>query len=398
MSDMVFELIRKEKARQKSQIHLIPSENFVSENVLKAIGSCLTNKYAEGYAGRRYYQGNKIIDEIENLVVEKGKELFGVPYMNVQPYSGSPANEAVLFALLEPGDKICGMKLSAGGHLTHGHPKITFGGKYFDTVQYGVNKNGKIDYDELTRLVKKEKPKLIWVGTTAYPWILDWKKFSEIAGSVGAWLIADISHIAGLVVAGVHPSPVDYVDVVTSTTHKTLRGSRGAFIAVTKTGLSKDSKLARKIDKAVFPGMQGGPHINNIAGIGVAFEEASNLKFKQYGKQVVNNAKVLADELKNFGFKVFGTENHLMLVEFGVGEGRKTAEALDEAGIIVNYNTVPGEKGTAMSPSGIRIGTPAETTRGMKEDDIKRIAGFIKRAVDNIDDKIELEKIKKEVE
>lgn len=235
------------------------------------------------------------------------------------------------------------------------------------------------------------------MGTTAYPWILDWKKFSEIAGSVGAWLIADISHIAGLVVAGVHPSPVDYVDVVTSTTHKTLRGSRGAFIAVTKTGLSKDSKLARKIDKAVFPGMQGGPHINNIAGIGVAFEEASNLKFKQYGKQVVNNAKVLADELKNFGFKVFGTENHLMLVEFGVGEGRKTAEALDEAGIIVNYNTVPGEKGTAMSPSGIRIGTPAETTRGMKEDDMKRIAGFIKRAVDNIDNKVELEKIKKEV-
>ncbi|MBU1088300.1 serine hydroxymethyltransferase, partial [Patescibacteria group bacterium] len=217
------------------------------------------------------------------------------------------------------------------------------------------------------------------------------------AESVGAWLVADISHIAGLIVAKVHSSPVDYAHIVTSTTHKTLRGPRGAVIMVTEKGLKKDSELIRKIDRAVFPGMQGGPHINNIAGIGVAFEEASNLKFKQYGKQIVKNAKVLADELKNFGFKVFGTENHLMLVEFGVGEGKKVAEALEEAGIIVNYNTVPGEKGTAMSPSGIRIGTPTETSRGMKEEDMKQIAGFIKRAVDNIDNKVELEKIKKEV-
>jgi len=253
--DKVFELIKKEEKRQKGQIQLIASENMASGDVRRAVGSCLANKYAEGYPGRRYYQGNEVIDEIENLAIERGKKLFGVEHINVQPYSGSPANSAVLMALLNPGDKICGLKLSAGGHLTHGHPKITFSGKYFESVQYGVRADGRIDYDKLADLVKKEKPKLIWAGTTAYPYILDWKKFGEIVDSVGAWLVADISHIAGLVVGGVHPSSVPYVHLITSTTHKSLRGPRGAVIGVTKKGLMKDGDLANKIDKAVFPGL-----------------------------------------------------------------------------------------------------------------------------------------------
>lgn len=404
--DEIFDLIDKEEKRQRGQIHLIPSENVQSEAVRRAVGSVLANKYAEGYAGRRYYQGNGVVDEIENLAIEKGKKLLGVPFVNVQPYSGSPANVAVLMALVNPGDKICGLKLSGGGHLTHGHPNITFSGKYYASVQYDVEKDGRIDYEKLAELVEKEKPKLIWAGTTAYPFRLDWEKFRKVADLVGAYLVADISHIVGLVVGGVHESPVEWADVITSTTHKSLRGPRGAFIAVTKRGLEKDNELDKKIDRAVFPGIQGGPHINSIAGMAVAFEEASSPEFRQYAKQIVVNAKALAESLRNEGFKVYGTENHLMVVEIGshredektVGDGKPMAVALEKVGIIVNANTVPHDKAGPFRPSGIRIGTPWETTRGMKEEDMRQIAKWIARVRDNLGNDNELKRITGEVE
>ncbi len=379
--DKIFDLILEEEKYQAETIRLIPSENFVSENVKKALGSVLTNKYAEGYPGKRYYQGNKIVDEIENLAMERGRKLFGVEHINVQPYSGSPANSAVLMALVEPGEKICGMKLSAGGHLTHGHPKITFSGKYFDSAQYDVDEEGRIDYEKLAELVKEEKPKLIFAGTTAYPWIIDWEKFGKIAESVGAWLVADISHIAGLVVGGVHPSPVDYVHVITSTTHKSLRGPRGAIIGVTKLGLNKDPELNKKIDKAVFPGLQGGPHVNNIAAMVVAFEEAESSEFKKYAEQVVKNTKVLAESLKREGLKVFGTENHLMVVDCGFERGKEIAVKLEENGIIVNANTIPHDEAGPFKPSGIRIGTPAMTTRGWKEKEFEEVGKKIAKII-----------------
>lgn len=380
--DKIFDLIEEEKRYQEETIRLIPSENFASEEVKKVLGSCLTNKYAEGYPGKRYYQGNKIIDEIENLAIERGKKLFGVEHLNVQPYSGSPANGAVLMALVEAGEKICGMRLSAGGHLTHGHPKVTFSGKFFNSVQYDVDEEGRIDYENLRELVKTEKPKLIFAGTTAYPWILDWKKFAEIADEVGAWLVADISHIVGLVVGGVHPSPVPYVHVITSTTHKSLRGPRGAIIGVTKKGLERDADLAKKIDKAVFPGLQGGPHMNNIGALAVAFAEADSPEFKKYAEQIVKNAKVLAETLKKEGLRVYGTENHLMVVDCGLGRGKEIAVKLEENGIIVNANTIPHDEAGPFKPSGIRLGTPAMTTRGYVEKDFEalgvKIAGLIK--------------------
>lgn len=375
----MFGLIEKEKERQRTTIQLIPSENFASENVLKALGSCLTNKYAEGYPGKRYYQGNKIVDEVENLAIKRGKKLLDVPYMNVQPYSGSPANMAVLMALLEPGDTICGLKLSAGGHLTHGHPQITFSGKFFKSVQYDVEEDGRIDYEKLAKLVLENRPKLIFAGTTAYPFILDFKRFSEIAKSVDAWLVADISHIVGLVVGGAHLSPAPFVHVITSTTHKTLRGPRGAFIAATEEGLKRDPELGKKIDRAVFPGIQGGPHENTIAAMAVAFEEADRPEFKIYAKQIIKNAFVLAEALRRRGFEVFGTENHLMVVNVGESKGGEAAERLEEAGIVVNKNMIPYDKGSPMKPSGIRIGTPLETTRGMKEREMEKIAEFIER-------------------
>ena len=380
--DKIFNLIKQEERYQNSTIRLIPSENFTSEAVKKCLASDLTNKYAEGYPGKRYYQGNKIVDEIENLAIERGKKLFGVEHLNVQPYSGSPANSAVLMALLEPGDKICGMKLSAGGHLTHGHPNITFSGKYFNSVQYDVDENGKIDYEALGKMVLAEKPKLIFAGTTAYPWILDWKKFGEIADSVGAWLVADISHIAGLIVGEVHPSPVDYVHIITSTTHKSLRGPRGAIIGVTKKGIEKDIDLVKKIDRAVFPGLQGGPHMNNIAAMAVAFEEANGEEFRKYAQQIIVNAKALAETLKSKGLKIFGTENHLMVVDCGMGRGKEVAIKLEENGIIVNANTIPHDEAGPLKPSGIRLGTPAMTTKGYVERDFEalgvKIAELIK--------------------
>ncbi len=376
------DLIKKEEKRQNNCVQLIPSENFASEEVKMALGSCLTNKYAEGYPGRRYYQGNEFVDQIENLAIERGKKVFGVEHLNVQPYSGSPANSAVQMALLELGDKICGLKLSAGGHLTHGHPKITFSGKLFNSVQYDVEEDGRIDYDKLEKLILEEKPKMIMAGTTAYPYVLDFKRFGEIADKVGAWLVADISHIAGLIVGGVHPSPVPYVHIITSTTHKSLRGPRGAIIGVTKKGLEKDADLATKIDKAVFPGLQGGPHENQITALAVAFLENDTQEFKDYAAQIVKNAKVLAETLRKNGLKVFGTENHLMVVEVGLGKGKDAAVKLEENGIVVNANTIPHDKAGPFKPSGIRIGTPAMTTKGWKEKEFEelgnRIAGIVK--------------------
>ena len=375
------QLIALEKKRQQETLMMIPSENYTYPEVRQAVGSMLMHKYSEGYAHKRYYQGNKYVDEIEDLAVSAAKKLFFVPYANVQPYSGSPANAAVYFGLLRPGDKIMGLKLSGGGHLTHGHPTITFSGKYYRSTQYDVEPDGTIDYHKLADLAEKEKPNLIVSGTTAYPRILDWQQFAKIADNIGAILMADISHIAGLVVAGVHPSPVSYVHVVTTTTHKTLRGPRGALILVTEKGLKLDPKMGEKIDKAVFPGLQGGPHNNSTAGIAIALEKASQKPFIRYGQAIVSNAKVLAGELIKSGFKIAtgGTDNHLMVADarpFGI-DGKTLAISLEEAGIIVNANTIPHDPNPPFRPSGIRLGTPAVTTRGMKISEMKRVAEWI---------------------
>ncbi len=396
--DRIFSLISAEEKRQKETLMMIPSENYSSREVRKAMGSVLSHKYSEGYPGRRYYQGNKIIDEIENLAIERAKKLFGVPHANVQPYSGSPANAAVYMALLQPNEVLMGMSLASGGHLTHGHPKITFSGKYFNSIQYGVGKDGFIDYDGLEKLAKKYKPQIIVAGTTAYPRILDWKRFAKIADSVGAILMADIAHIAGLVVAGAHPSPVPYVHVVTTTTHKTLRGPRGAIIMVTNKGIKRDPDMAKKIDRAVFPGLQGGPHDQQTAAIAVCLGEAAKPAFKKYGKRVVENAKVLAKELSALGFQLVsgGTDNHLMLVDLRNKNisGKDAAILLEETGIVVNYNAVPYDPNPPMNPSGIRLGTPALTTRGMGKGEMKMIAGWISEVVS---DKKQVTRIKKEV-
>lgn len=380
---------------------MIPSENYTYPEVRRAVGSVLMHKYSEGYAHRRYYQGNGIIDNIEDLAVENAKKLFGVPYANVQPYSGSPANAEVYFALLKPRDKIMGLKLSGGGHLTHGHPNITFSGKYFLSVQYDVEPDGRIDYDKLEQLAKTEKPKLIVAGTTAYPRILDWKKFADIADGAGAILMADIAHIAGLVAAGSHPSPVPHVHVVTTTTHKTLRGPRGAIILVTKKGLQLDEKMGEKIDKAVFPGLQGGPHNNTTAGIAISLAKAMTTPFVSYGKAIVSNAKVLAGELLMHGFQLAtgGTDNHLMVVDvrpFGI-DGKACAVALEKAGIIVNFNTIPHDPNPPFKPSGIRLGTPAVTARGMRKNEMKKIGKWILEVAKNASDEKKLQLIKLQV-
>ncbi|OGM11008.1 serine hydroxymethyltransferase [Candidatus Woesebacteria bacterium RBG_16_34_12] len=379
--DEVFNLIKQEEKRQEETLTLIPSENYASYAVRDAVGSILTNKYSEGYPGKRYYQGNKIIDEIENLAIDRAKKLFSVPHANVQPYSGSPANSEVMIALLTPGDTIMGMSLASGGHLTHGHPDITFSGKFFRSVQFGLNKKDEIDFVKLRQLALKEKPKVLIIGTTAYPLILDWEKFSEIADEVDAYLVTDISHVAGLIMGGAYPSPVKYAHIITTTTHKTLRGPRGAMIMVTDKGLNKDPDLVKKIDRAVFPGMQGGPHENTIAGIAVCLNEAIKTEFKIYAKQVVHNAYVLATELKNKGLTLVGggTESHLILVDLRPQNlsGNIVAEALEISGIVVNKNSIPNDTAPAFYPSGIRLGTPAVTTRGMKEKEMKQIADWI---------------------
>lgn len=380
--DPVFSLINREQRRQKQKIGLIPSENIASPAVHQALGSCLSNKYSEGYAGARYYEGNQVIDEIEELAAARLRKLFGVPYVNIQPYSGSPANSAVEFAVLEPGDTIMGLELASGGHLTHGHPKVTFSGKFFQSVQYGVGRDGKIDFAQVRALAREHHPKLIIAGNTAYPFELDFKKFAQIADEVGAYLLADISHITGLVVADEHPSPVPFADIVTSTTHKTFRGPRGAMIMVTEKGLKKDSDLTKKIAKAVFPGLQGGPHNATTAAIAIAAGEAATPSFKRYGKQIVKNAQALAAELQRQGLKLVGdgTTTHLLIIDYSqqaAGMGGMIARALDVAGIYANKNTIPGEKGSPMFPSGVRLGTPLVTTRGMKEKEMVQIARWI---------------------
>lgn len=379
--------IQEEVKRQANTLMLIPSENYTYKEVQEAVGSVLMHKYSEGYPGKRYYQGNRIIDEIEQEAIDQAKFLFGTPHANVQPYSGSPANTAVYFGLLNPGDTIMGMSLAAGGHLTHGHPKITFSGKYFKSIQYGLNTQGYIDFDALHELAQSEKPKLIVAGLTAYPRILEWEKFAQIADSVGAILMADISHIAGLVAGGAHPSPVPHVHVVTTTTHKTLRGPRGAMIMVTDKGLALDPDMAKKIDRAVFPGLQGGPHDNQTAGIAIALQKASEAEFGEYATQVVKNAQALSAALVGYGFSLAtgGTDNHLILVD--VREkgtlGKPFAESLEEAGIVVNYNAIPNDPNPPMNPSGIRLGTPAVTVRGMKEKEMEKIASFINAVADS---------------
>ncbi len=384
----VAQLVSQEARRQAEVLEMIPSENYASVAVRAALGSVLTNKYSEGYPRRRYYQGNHVIDEIEELAIARAKKLFGVPHANVQPYSGSPANAAVYFALLKPGDTIMGLKLSGGGHLTHGHPEVTFSGKYFRSVQYDVEEDGTIDLDYVADLAQASKPRIIVVGTTAYPRIFDWKAWRQIADSCGAYLLADISHIVGLVVGGVHPSPVPYADVIMTTTHKTLRGPRGAMLLVTEQGLKKDSQMAEKIDKAVFPGLQGGPHDNVTAAIAVALKEAQGREFKLYARQVVDNAQVLAKTLIHAGLTLTtgGTDNHLMVVDLRPQAvvGNVVAEALEVANIVVNRNSVPHDANPPFYPSGIRLGTPAITTRGMKEVQMRQIGKWIAQVVGEV--------------
>ncbi|MDO8620675.1 MAG: serine hydroxymethyltransferase [Candidatus Levybacteria bacterium] len=384
----IYELIKQEEKRQQDVLEMIPSENYASKAVMEALGSVLTNKYSEGYPKKRYYQGNKFVDDVEILACERAKKLFGVPYVNVQPYSGSPANTAIYFALLEPfKDKIMGLSLAFGGHLTHGS-SVSFSGKYFKIVSYELDKDGFLDYDAIEKLAVSEKPKIIVCGATAYPRIIDFKRFGEIVDKVGCYLLADISHITGLIIAGVHPSPVPYVDIIMTTTHKTLRGPRGAMIMVTEKGLKKDSELGIKIDKAIIPGLQGGPHDNQTAAIAVALLEASRPSFKKYGEQVVKNAKVLAGKLTEFGFDLVsgGTDNHLLLIDLTNKKvnGAVAALALEIAGIVVNKNAVPNDKMPRFYPSGIRLGTPAITTRGMKEKEMMQIAKWINEAVNEV--------------
>jgi glycine hydroxymethyltransferase len=388
MTDQILDLIAQEQQRQQDMIGLIPSENIASPAVSAVLSSCLSNKYSEGFPRRRYYEGNQIIDQIETLAVERVKKLFGVPYVNVQPYSGSPANSEIQFALMKPGDVMMGLKLSNGGHLTHG-ADLTFSSRFFTSVQYGLDKDARINFDEVRELALKHKPKVIYAGTTAYPFILDFAKFREIADEVGAWLVADISHITGLVIAGEHPSPVPHVDVIMSTTHKTFRGPRGAMILVTERGLQRDPDLGKRIDSAVIPGMQGGPHNATTAAIAIAAEEASTPAFKKYGQQIRKNAQALADALKERGIKLVGggTENHLIVIDLtlqGFALGTQVAFAMDVAGIYANKNTIPNEPSTPFHPSGVRLGTPLVTTRGMKEKEMKQIANWIADVVEEV--------------
>ncbi|MEX0896430.1 MAG: serine hydroxymethyltransferase, partial [Patescibacteria group bacterium] len=389
MADTIFSLIKKEEQRQIEMIGLIPSENAVSPDVSAVLSSCLSNKYSEGYPGRRYYEGNQYIDQVENLAIDRIKSLFDVPHVNVQPYSGSPANLAIYFALMQPGDTLMGLQLAMGGHLTHGHPKVTASGSFYNAVQYGVNSDAVIDFDEMATLVNKTKPKVIVAGNTAYPFELNFKKFRAVADSVGAWLVADISHVTGLVVAGEHPSPVPYADVIMSTTHKTFRGPRGAMILVTERGLQRDPDLAKKIDAAIIPGLQGGPHNATTAAIAIAAKEASTAQFRKYAKKIRSNAATLAVSLLKQGIQLVGggTQTHLMVLDFtpiGVGLGTQIAHALDVAGIYANRNTVPNEQGSPFYPSGLRVGTPLITTRGMGDTEMRQIADWIVRVTEHV--------------
>lgn len=388
----VFNIIERENLRQEHNIELIASENFTSKSVMEAVGSVLTNKYAEGYPHKRYYGGCEIVDEVENLARERMKKLFNAEHANVQPHSGSQANMAVYMTLLKPGDTVLGMNLSHGGHLTHGSP-VNFSGKLYNFVSYGVNKDTEqIDYEELRKIAKESKPKLIVAGASAYPRIINFEEFREIADEVGAYFMVDMAHIAGLVATGEHPSPVPYADFVTTTTHKTLRGPRGGAI------LCKE-KYAKDLDKTIFPGMQGGPLMHVIAGKAVCFGEALRDDYKVYMKQVVKNAKALAEELKSYGFRLVsgGTDNHLILVDLTTKNitGKDAEKLLDSVGITVNKNTIPFETLSPFVTSGIRIGTPAVTTRGFREEQMKKIAYFINYVIEHRDE--DLTSVEKQV-
>jgi glycine hydroxymethyltransferase len=374
----VYELCQAEERRQEEKIRLIPSENYVSKAVLAASSSVFTNKYSEGYPGKRYYEGQQLVDPLEELTINRAKALFGAAHANVQPYSGSPANLAVYLAFLKPGDKVMGLALPMGGHLTHGW-NVSITGKYFQSVQYGVRKDtGRIDYDEVRDLARKERPALLWAGGTAYSRLWDFETMGSIAREVGARFCADIAHIAGLIVGGAHPSPVPHADVVTTTTHKTLRGPRGGMI------LCK-TEHAQAIDRAVFPGLQGGPHVHNTAALAVALHEAAQPSFKDYAKSVVANARVLAEELMSRGFQVVsgGTDNHLILIDLSNKNvtGKVAARALDKAGIELNYNSVPYDTRKPFDPSGIRLGTPSITSRGMGLAEARQVGAWIDRVV-----------------
>jgi glycine hydroxymethyltransferase len=390
----ILEIIKREMSRQQDELELIASENYLSQAVLETMATVLANKYSEGYSGKRYYGGNQIIDEIENLAINRAKELFGAQHVNVQPLSGSPANAAVYMAFLKPGDKVLGLKLDHGGHLTHGHP-INFSGILYDFVQYEVDANtGYIDMDKVEETAKREKPKMIVAGYSAYSREIDWERFAAIAKEVGAYSFADISHTAGLIAAGLMKSPVPYFDVISTTTHKTLRGPRGAII------MCKE-EFAKQVDRAVFPGMQGGPHDHITAAKAVAFGEDLKPGFKEYAKQVIINAQALAKNLQALGYEIIsgGTDNHLFVVNlYNKGLDGKTAEqALEKAGISVSRSTIPNDPNPPLKPSGIRIGTPALTTRGFKEKEMAIVAAFIKRALENKDNEDKLEELKAEV-
>ncbi len=385
----IYELIKAEAQRRREELEMIPSENHTSPAVLEALGSVLTDKYSEGYPGRRYYGGNQFIDRVENLAITRAKQAFLVPHANVQPYSGSPANLAVYLATCKVGDTVMGQNLPDGGHLTHGW-KINWSGTLFHSVPYHVKPDGYIDVDEVRRLAREHKPRLIWCGATAYVREFPFEEFGKIADEVGAYFAADIAHIAGLVIGEAHKSPVPYAHIVSTTTHKTLRGPRGAMVLVTEKGLQKDPELAEKIDRAVFPaGAQGGPHNHQTAAIAVALQEALQPEFKEYARQIVKNAKALAEALMAKGVRLVsnGTDNHLMLIDLtlqGKGKGVFAENALDEAGITVNKNTIPGDLSTPFYPSGVRLGTPAITTRGMKEAEMELIATYIAAVLEEI--------------
>ncbi|HEY8767449.1 MAG TPA: serine hydroxymethyltransferase [Dehalococcoidia bacterium] len=390
----VADIIRREEERQRFGLELIPSENYTSAAVLEAMGSVLTNKYAEGYPGKRYYGGCEVVDEAETLAIARVKELFGAEHANVQSNSGAEANLATYFALIRPGDTAMGMNLAQGGHLTHGR-EVNFSGQLYKFIPYSVERESeRIDYDEMARLAKEHKPKIIVVGATAYPRIIDFPRAREIADSVGAYLMTDMAHIAGLVAAGLHPSPVPYSHVVTSTAHKTLRGPRSGFI------LSK-SEIAQQIDKTVFPGVQGGPHMHIIAAKAVCFAEAMRPEFKHYAQQVIDNAKTLAEELQKQGYRLVsgGTDNHLMLLDVGVKglSGRKAEQICDKVHIAVNRNTIPYDTRPPLQGSGIRIGTPALTTRGMGPEEMRQVGRFIARALESPEDEAAIAALRDEV-
>lgn len=392
----VYDLIQKQANYERTTLKMIASESYAIENVLEACGSILTNKYAEGYPGARYYEGNEFVDEIENLAIERGKALFGCEHMNVQPYSGSPANNAVYRALLNVGDKIMGVPVSDGGHLTHGW-KVSFSGKDYVQIPYRPNQEtGRLDMDEVREIARREQPKMIWVGMSAYPFKLDYAAFADIAQEVGAYLVADIAHINALIIAGVHPDPVPYCDVVTSTAHKMLRGPRAGFIMSKiedryheKYHPTSKWNLAKLIDRGVFPTLQGGPHMHAIAGMAAIFKYAQTDEFKAYGAQIVKNAQALSDELQALGHAIAGggTETHLMLLDFRKEEftGKDASQALAKSGIIANFNMVPGDQRSPSQTSGVRLGTSALTSIGMKEGDMKKVAGWIDRVCRSID-------------